>query len=97
MSELTCKTCKHSFRKWSEFPQWGLGHEYRCRKAWNEETVENDPVTGPKKVSGYYSRCSLVRLHEADYKKNCGKEGTWWEPKNKKFLFLAIKYSEITK
>ena len=94
MSELLCKDCQHSFRKWSEFPQWGMGHEYRCRKVWNPETTEHDPVTGPKKIAGYYSRCNLIRLHEAAYRKNCGKEGLWWEPKNKKHLFLMIKYSD---
>jgi hypothetical protein len=95
--DLLCKDCKHSFRKWSEFPQWGLGHEYRCRKTWNPETVEHDPVLGSRKVHGHFSRCSLVRLHEANYKNNCGKEGKWWEPKNKKLLFLAIKHSENLK
>lgn len=26
--------------------------------------------------------------------KECGKEGMLWEPKNKKHIFLAIKYSD---
>lgn len=94
MSELLCKDCKHSFRKWAEFPTWGTGVEWRCRRAFVPDAIEHDPVMGPKKISGHYSRCSSVRLHEADYKKNCGKEGRWWEPKNKKLLFLQIKHSE---
>lgn len=88
---LLCKECKHSFRKWSELPQWGMGHEYRCRLAWQPEEVEHDPVTGPKKVAGYYKRCSMVRLHESNYKNECGKEAIHWQPKDKKGLFKLIK------
>jgi hypothetical protein len=90
MSELTCKTCKHSFRKLSELPIWGSGVEWRCRQAWIEETVEQDPVTGPKKVGGHYARCSTVRFRTSDI---CGASGKLWAPKNKKHIFLAIKHS----
>lgn len=93
-SELLCKDCKHSFRKWESFPMWGSSHEWLCRKAYVPETVEHDPVTGPKKEKAHYKRCRLVRLHDTSYSKECGKEGIWWEAKNKKFLFLEIKHSE---
>ncbi len=93
-SELLCKNCKHSFREFSSIPYWGSGAEWRCRKAFVPETIEHDPVVGPKKESAYYKRCSLVRLHNAEYKNECGKEGTWWEPKSKKFFFLDIKHSD---
>lgn len=73
---------------------WGSGVEWRCRKAYVPEHVEHDPVTGAKKVDAYYKRCNLVRLHDSDYSKECGKDATWWEPKNKKYLFLSIKHSE---
>lgn len=91
MSNVTCKTCRHSFRKLSDFPQWGMGHEYRCKKVWIEDHNEFDPVIGPTTVKGYYKRCNLVRLHEAKYNNDCGKEGLWWEPKSKKNFFLYLK------
>ena len=93
-SELLCKDCKHRFRNISEFPTWFSGHEWRCRKAYVPARVEHDPVVGPKKEQAYYKRCSLVRLHAHDYNNECGKEAKWWEPKSKKFMFLAIKHSD---
>lgn len=94
MNQLFCKDCKHSFRKWTELPTWGSGAEWRCRLALVPETVEHDPVLGPKTQPAHYSRCSSVRLHEAAYKKNCGQEGLWWQPRHPRLLFLAIKHSE---
>lgn len=93
-SELLCKNCKHSFRKLSNLTYWGSGHEWLCRKAFVPETTEINPVIGLETTPAYYKRCSLVRLHDHEYNKECGKEAVWWEPKNKKFLFLAIKHSE---
>lgn len=93
MSELLCKDCRHSFRKLADLPNWGSGYEWRCREAWVEAAVEDDPVVGPKKVSGYYKRCSHARLHESK-PGWCGREGSLWEPKNKKFFFLDVKYSD---
>lgn len=94
-SELLCKDCKHSFRTIPNILAfgWSSSHTYLCRKSYKEEMIEHNPVTGPKRVAGKYENCNLVRLHDADYKKNCGKEGRWWEPKNKKFMFLEIKHS----
>lgn len=93
-SELLCKDCKHRFRQLSDFPVWGSGVEWRCRRAFVPASTEYDPVLGSKKNRAHYRRCSLVRLHDADYNKDCGKEGQWWEPKNKRFLFLQIKHSD---
>lgn len=93
-NELLCKNCKHSFREWSSFPYWGSSHEWLCRRAFVPEVIEQDPVIGPKTEKAHYKRCRLVRLHDADYSKECGKQGLWWEAKNKKFLFLEIKHSE---
>lgn len=93
-TELLCKDCKHRFRKFSDIGYWGSGAEWRCRKAFVPETVEHDPVMGPKKEPAHYKRCSLVRLHEASYRNECGKEGLWWEARSKKLLFLEIKHSE---
>lgn len=96
MSELLCKDCRHSFRKLSDLPNWGSGYEWRCRKTWVEPVIEDDPVVGPKKVDGYHRRCSHARLHES-YPGYCGQDGTLWEPKHKKHLFLQIKHSHTTK
>lgn len=93
-NELLCKDCKHSFRQFRELNLWGTGHEWRCRKTYVPETIEHDPVLGPQKQAGYYRHCRFVRLHEHDYRKECGKEALYWEPKNKKFLFLEIKHSQ---
>lgn len=91
MSELTCKSCKHSFRRLSELPIWGSGSEWRCRKGFVESHVEQDPVRGSVKHNAYYSRCSVMRFRTNEV---CGLTGKLWEPKNKKFLFLAIKHSD---
>ncbi len=88
---VLCKDCKHSFRKLSSITYWGSGHEWLCKKAYVSETVEHDPVTGPKKVEAHYKRCSSVRLHDSKYKDECGKEGIWWEPKDNKNFFLYLK------
>lgn len=90
MSELLCKDCKHSFRTLGSFPIWGSGIEWRCRKAFVPETVEHDPVTGPKKVASHYQRCSVTRFRTSEV---CGAAGKLWEPKSKKHFFLAIKHS----
>ena len=91
MQEFLCKDCKHSFRKISEFPIWGSGSEYRCRKAFKEKSVEDNPVTGPKKKDAYFERCAMARGSWSDAV--CGKEGKLWEPKNtRKHLLLWMKH-----
>jgi hypothetical protein len=92
MSELTCKSCKHAFRPLSSLPIWGSGAEWRCRKAFVPETVEQDVVRGPQKVQAHYQRCMTARGSYSDAV--CGKNGKLWEPKSKKYFFLAIKHSE---
>jgi hypothetical protein len=91
MSELTCKSCKHSFRKFGELPIWGSGAEWRCRKGFVEAEVEQDPVRGPVKKDAYYQRCMNMRFKSNEV---CGLNGKLWEPKSKKYMFLAIKHSE---
>jgi hypothetical protein len=92
MSELLCKNCKHSFRSLSSFPIWGSGTEWRCRRAFVEDIVEHDPVTGPKTVAAHYQRCSAARGGWRSAV--CGEQGKLWEPKNKKDLFLWIKNAQ---
>jgi len=88
---VLCKECKHSFRRFSSIPYWGSGYEWLCKKAYVPESIEHDPVTGPKKVEAHYKRCSLVRLHNTSYNNECGKEGVWWEPRERKNFFLYLK------
>jgi len=96
MSEhILCKDCKHSFRSWSEFPQWGNGQEYKCKLSYTAELIKLDPVIGPIKQAAYYERCSLARATRftKDVKEDhCGPEGKLWEPKHKKDLFKYIKH-----
>lgn len=92
MSEtLLCKDCKHRFRMLRDLPNWGTGHEWRCRITFVPEEIIQDPVIGPSKVPAHYKRCGLIRLHESKYRNECGKEGIYWQPKNKKGLFKLIK------
>ena len=88
---VLCKDCKHSFRKLSTITYWGSGFEWLCKKAYVAESVEQDPVTGPKKIEAHYKRCASVRLHDSTYKDECGKQGIWWEPKDRKNFFLYLK------
>ena len=92
MSELLCKQCKHSFRTLGSLPIWGSGAEYRCRKAFVPEKIEEDLIRGPQKVPAHYKRCMSARGSYSDAE--CGPKGKLWEPKSKKFFFLAIKHSE---
>lgn len=89
MSEVTCKSCRFSFRRLIDLPQWGSGYEYRCRKGFVEEQKEFDPVKGHKTIPAHYKSCSSMRLHrDTD---QCGAAGRWWEPKNKKDFFVYLK------
>ena len=89
MSELLCKDCKHSFRPLSSFWYWGSGAEWRCRQAFVAETVEQDPVNGPKTIPEHYLRCASARGSWRDAV--CGEQAKLWQPKNKKDLFKLIK------
>jgi hypothetical protein len=58
---------------------------------------ESDPVVGIKKIPEKYESCGIARMskYTKDVDENhCGPEGKLWEPKHKKFMFLAIKHSE---
>jgi hypothetical protein len=59
-----------------------------CKKALVPEEVEDDPVSGPRKVPAHYKSCRSARSEFGDL---CGKEGKWWQPKNKKDLFIYLK------
>jgi hypothetical protein len=98
MSDVLCKDCKHSFRKLSEFPQWGSGYELRCRLNFIENEVVENRVTGNTIRPAYYERCSLTRMEYLSKDRNgeiCGKAGKWWTPQNKKDLFKFIKHVSV--
>lgn len=92
-NEVLCKDCKHSFRTIKDLILIGFNNSYayRCRKAFKEDEVKIDLVIGFKKDPKHYESCNLVRLHDASYKNNCGKQGLWWEPKDQKNFFLYLK------
>lgn len=97
-SELLCKDCKHSFRTINSWLTLGSSHyAYSCRKNHVPAHQVSDPVIGMKKIPEKYEGCSISRMSRLtkDINENhCGPEGKLWEPKHKKFLFLAVKYSE---
>ena len=99
MSEqVLCKDCKHSFRKLSDFPQWGTGSELRCRLNYIENEVIENRVTGDTIRPPYYERCALTRMDYLSKERNsevCGKAGKWWTPRNNKDLFKFIKHVSI--
>lgn len=93
-SELLCKDCKHSFRTITNILAHGFKSEYayQCRKSYKETHNESNPVIGSKKVLAKYDSCGVVRIGSRVYgDERCGEEGKWWEPKEKKHLFLLIK------
>lgn len=96
-SELLCKDCKHSFRTIASIITHGFNSEYayQCRKSFKETHMEPNPVIGSKKVEAKYESCGVARIGSSVYRSDrCGESGQWWEPKNKKFIFLQIKHSE---
>jgi hypothetical protein len=96
--QILCKDCKHSFRLWKDFPNWGNGYEYKCRLAFRPAEVKLDPVVGPIPQASYYERCSIARMSRLsrDVKEDhCGPEGKLWAPKNKKDLFKYIKHVSV--
>lgn len=93
-SELLCKDCKHSFRTLTNILAHGLTSEYayQCRKSYVATHSEPNPVIGFKKVKAEYKSCGIARIGSKVYgNERCGEEGKWWEPKEKKHLFLLIK------
>lgn len=89
-TNLLCKDCKHSFVP-LHFKILNLGkpdkYHYHCRKALVPAAIDFDPVTGPEKISKEYKLCTHVRTFDNDL---CGPEGSAWEPKHKKDLFLMF-------
>lgn len=82
MSDLLCKECKHA--KWR--PWYPLS--YRCHRTLIPAVTKFDPVTGPVTTPAHYDACFSQRFNGDD---RCGKEGKFWEPKNKNGLFKLIK------
>jgi hypothetical protein len=65
-----------------------------CKKSYVEAEIVPNEVMGPKISEAHYQRCSTARLHlisDKEKDKNCGKDGRFWEPRNKKDLFKFIK------
>lgn len=89
MTEVTCKTCKHAFRKLTSLPLWGSGTEWRCRREWQEEQREFDPIKGARIVPGHYISCINARANYRD--SPCGREGRNWEPKDRRNFFVYLK------
>jgi hypothetical protein len=88
---ILCNDCKHAFRPLGD---WWIPKNIalRCRLAFVPETIKEDLVTGPKKEEAHYQRCTMARHEWASDKSNCGKEGRFWAPKDKKDLFKHIKH-----
>lgn len=89
MNQVTCKTCRHCFRRLIDLPQWGSGFEWKCRRAIISETTEFDPVIGPIKLKEHHKSCSALRLHQGV--DQCGRDGLWWEPKDEKDFLVYLK------
>ena len=93
-SELLCKDCKHSFRTIGGMLSHGPFSEYAyyCKKSFKPTHAEPNPVVGAKSVKGKYDLCGVARIG-SDTKRSdrCSEVGKWWEPKEKKHLFLLIK------
>jgi hypothetical protein len=89
-SKLLCKNCRHSFVP-LHFKILGLGrpdkYHYHCRKSVIPAKIDFDPVIGPEKKSKEYKMCLHLRSFNGNF---CGPEGTEWEPKHKKDLFLMF-------
>jgi hypothetical protein len=89
MSDVViCRDCRHSFRRLTDFLT--LYAPLRCRKRYFPDTVEVDPVSGPKKVRAHYRTCSSERMFSGR-DEVCGKQGTLWEPRDKKGFFVYLK------
>ncbi len=91
-SKLLCKQCKHSFIPFEQRVLSIMSFSkpskffYKCKKAFKEDESEFNPVTGPVKVKRHYETCASARMRSGV----CGMEGTLWEPKHKKDLFLML-------
>jgi hypothetical protein len=87
---VLCKDCKHSFRSW---PDILLGYRsayaYKCRKNFEPDSTEINPVVGVVSTTGRYQTCSYSRLNS----QVCKVIGVLWEPKDtKKHFFTMINH-----
>lgn len=92
-SKLLCKDCKHSFVGWQHmlltlmsFSIKPNKYFYRCKQAYKADEEEYNAITGPVKVERHYETCASARLRSGV----CGMDGSLWEPKHKKHLFLML-------
>jgi len=86
--KVLCKDCIHSFYPWYDF-FYNDDFKYKCRKTYKPDRIEPSPVGGTRKVRGGYETCRYTRMKIRE--ENCGPEGKWWRPKNKKDLFIYLK------
>jgi hypothetical protein len=61
-------------------------YAYKCKKAYKTEEDQYNPITGSEKIEKHYESCASARLRSGV----CGREGSLWEPKHKKHLFLML-------
>ena len=92
-SKLLCTHCKHSFVTISDrvmallnFSLKPSRYAYMCKKSLKNDSEEFHVVDGPVKVKRHYENCAGTRLRSGV----CGPEGSLWEPKHKKDLFLML-------
>ncbi len=92
-SKLICRDCKHSFVPISDrilaffnFSFKPNRYAYMCRKSYKTDGEEFHVVDGPTKVKRHYENCAATRLRSGV----CGPNGSLWEPKHKKDLFLML-------
>lgn len=91
-SKLLCKDCKHSFVPFDDrlLSLLAFGKlnrlSYRCKKAYKSDEEEYNVVNGPVKVKRHYETCLSARMRTG----LCGMDGSLWEPKHKKHLFLML-------
>ena len=92
-NKLLCTKCKHSFVPFNErifallnFSFKPGRYAYKCKKAYKTDEEEFHVVDGPAKVKRHYENCAGSRLRSGV----CGPEGSLWEPKHKKDLFLML-------
>jgi len=92
-SKLICRDCKHSFVSINDrlfsllaFSLKPNRYAYLCKKAYKTDGEEFHVVDGPIKVKRHYENCASTRLRSGI----CGPDGSLWEPKHKKDLFLML-------
>ena len=93
---LACKDCIHSRVSLSNriFTLNGrVGDSevfYKCAKFPVAAIISSDPVLGIKREKARLPFCSLTRREYGE----CGENGKYWQPKNKKDLFKMLTKEE---